>query len=169
MIISDRHVMSDLKELWSFRSFRARIILAIFPTLIALIFSHFAADRQRPYDFHVDGSFILPPAAEGGDQITVHWKVTRHRQCEGIVERQLVDPRTDVIIASYDPAPAAVNGVPVGSDVLRKEFTLPLNLQKGEMAYQAKLTYTCNWLQKIFPNALGIKYVTPPLKFTVKE
>jgi len=161
--------MSEIRELWGFKSFRARIVLAIFPTLVALIVGHFATDRERPYEFHLEGSFIVPPEAESGDQITVNWKVTRRRQCEGTVDRQLVDPRTEVIIANYDPAPAALNGVAVGTDILRKTFTLPLNMQRGDVGYQAKLNYQCNWLQKIFPNALGIKYVTPLLKFTIRE
>lgn len=165
MILPNYHPMETLRELWTFRSFRARIFLAILPTTLALITGHFALDRQRPYDFHEDGSYIEPPSGHGGDIVTVNWHVSHHRTCEGTVERQLVDPNNDVIIATYDPTPAALNGVRVGERHLRKSFALPHNMQPGTVAYQAKLSYQCNWLQELFPGAFSIRYTTPKILF----
>lgn len=168
MTLSGLHWVTDLKELWAFRSFRARIFLAVLPTTISLIIGHFAADRTRPYEFISEGSYIEPPAGRGGDQVTVNWHVKHNRTCNGNVERQLVDPVTDVILATYDPAPAAQNGVSVGSDYLRKVMLLPRGIQKGTIAYQAKLTYYCNWLQNLWP-ALAIRYTTPKLLFKIED
>ena len=169
MILNDNHIMADVQELWTFRSFRARIFMAIVPTLFAVVFGYFAMDRTQPYIFHEDGSAIIPPSGHGGDQITVVWRVTYVRQCTGIVERLLTDPDTGVVIANYDPSPAALNGVDVGGGYLRKTFSLPKVLQKGWIGYHAKLTYTCNWLQRAFPEAFGIKYMTPKLLFKVED
>jgi hypothetical protein len=169
MLLSDIHIMSDIRELWSFRSFRLRIFMAIAPTLFAVIVGYFAMDRTRPYVFHEDGSAIIPPSGHGGDQITVVWRVTQFRTCPGTVERQLIDPDTSAVVANYDPSPAAINGVDVGGGYLRKTFALPRVIQKGWIEYQAKLNYQCNWLQAWFPNAFGIKYTTPKLLFKVEE
>ena len=161
--------MADLQELWGFKSFRARIFMLILPTLIAVLFGYFAMDRTRPYVFHEDGSAIIPPSGHGGDQITVVWRVTHTRTCPGTVERHLIDPDTGAILTAYDPAPAVVNGVDVGGGYLRKTFALPKLIQKGWIQYQAKLNYNCNWLQRLFPDAFGIKYTTPKLLFKVEE
>lgn len=169
MILSDHHFMADIRELWAFKSFRLRIFMTILPTLLAIIVGYFAMDRERPYIFHKEGSAIIPPSGHGGDQITVVWKVTFNRQCSGLVERQLVDPDTGVIIGAYDPSPAAYNGVDVGGNYLRKTFALPKVLQKGWIGYQADLTYTCNWVQALFPGAFAIRYKTPRLLFKVEE
>jgi len=160
------HLMSELKELWAVKSFRARIFLAILPTSIALVVGHFATDRQRPYDFHAEESFVIPPKGREGQEMTINWRVTHHRTCPGTVERQLVDPNTGVIVAAYDPAPADTNG---GQDGwLRKTFRVPRDIQAGNIAYQSKLTYQCNWLQKFVP-ALAIRYLTPRIVFTVEK
>lgn len=165
-MILESHIMADIKELWSFKSFRARIFLAMFPTALALVFGFLAFDTTRPYVFHASESYIIPPSGKGGDQMTVFWKVTHNRTCPGIVQRTLVDPATDVILAVYDASPAAINGVDIGGNVLAKTFSLPRTLQKGVVGYQASLLYTCNWLQILFPDTFGIKYQTPKLLFT---
>jgi hypothetical protein len=167
VIFQDLHVMASLRELWTFNSFRARIFLAIVPTCLALVFGHYALDRQRPYDFYSQeqGSYIEPAAGRGGESVTVNWRVHYHRSCSGVVERQLIDPDTEVVIAVYDPQPAAVaNGMDVADGYLRKQFALPRDIRPGTIAYHAKLTYTCNWLQKMWP-AFAIKYATPKLLF----
>jgi hypothetical protein len=159
-------MMADLRELWTFKSFRARIFLAIIPTTIAMVVGFFALDRQPPYDFYTQehGSNIEPPAGAAGDTVTVNWRVRFHRQCDGTVERQLVDPATDVILAAYAVAPAAQNGIKIGEEYLRKPLTLPNNIKRGTIAYQAKLTYQCNWLQRAWP-FFAIRYTTPKLLF----
>lgn len=173
MILSGYHVMADLRELWTFKSFRARIFLAAFPTAIAFFFGHLASDRDRPYEFIKEKSYILPPSGRGGDTVTVVWRVNYTRTCPGFVERRLIDPQTDAIIAAYDPSPTAnsvtrVNTTDPPITELRKTFALPKVLQKGTIGYKAKLTYHCNWLQAVWP-LFAIKYETPTLLFTVEE
>ncbi len=165
-MILNTHMLEDIRELWGFRSFRARIFLAIFPTTIALVVGHFATDRQHPYDFFVEESYVEPPTGSRGQEMTINWKVKEHRVCPGIVERQLVDPKTDVLIAVYDPAPTDTRGAEDGW--LRKTFRVPKDIQAGTLAYQAKLTYHCNWLQKLMP-AIAIRYTIPRLTFYVEK
>ena len=161
------HFVADLRELWSFKSFRARVFFAILPTAVAIIFGALATDRTHPYDYFADGSFIKPSSGRGGDQVTVSWSVRQNRAeaCPGIVERVLVDPTTDVVLANYDPV-IATPGPPVNGRI-NITFAMPRNIQPGMVGYRAKLTYTCNWLQALLP-AFAIRYETPMLLFEVK-
>jgi hypothetical protein len=166
ILLSGIHLFQDIKELWTFKSFRARIFLAAFPTIIAAVIGHFATDRQPPYDFHADQSYVVPPVGREGLEMTINWRVTHHRTCPGTIERQLVDPNTGVIVAIYDPAPADTNGGKNGW--LRKTFRVPRDIPGGNIAYQSKLTYHCNWLQALVP-ALAIRYLTPRIIFYVEK
>ena len=165
MILSEYHPVRALRELWTLESFRARIFMAVLPTLGAVFFGYLIADTTPPYVFHKEGSSIIPPQGRGGDEMTVQWKVTHNRTCPGTVSRRLVDPVTGVVLATYDPQPAARDGVKLGGDLLVKTFLLPRTLQTGMVGYQAQLSYTCNWLQKRFPDQFGINYTTPMLLF----
>lgn len=158
--------MADLRELWSLESFRARIFMAAIPTVFSVIVGYYALDRQPPYDFYGqdEGSSIEPPTGAAGDVVTVNWRVRFHRSCVGTVERQLVDPESDVILAAYAIAPAAQNGIKIGEEYLRKPLTLPRDIKRGTIAYQARLTYQCNWLQRQWP-FFAIRYTTPKLLF----
>jgi hypothetical protein len=140
--------------------------LAALPTTIALVVGHFATDRQHPYDFIVEESYVEPPTGERGHKMTINWRVKEHRLCPGTIERQLVDPATGVLIAVYDPAPADTVGSEGGW--LRKSFMVPKDIQSGTLAYQSKLTYQCNWLQKLVP-FLAIRYTTPRISFYVEK
>lgn len=165
MIISSYHPLRAFRELWTLESFRARIFMAVLPTVLAIGFGYLVFDRTPPYIFHEKGSYIVPPAGVGGDQMTVMWSITHNRTCPGTVARKLVDPVTNVILAEYAPLPAAQDAVNIGGNILAKTFTLPRSLQTGMIGYQADLTYTCNWLQAWFPGTFGIKYSTPKLLF----
>jgi len=168
VILHDLHLVTNLRELWTLESFRARIFMAIVPTLGAVFFGYLIADTTPPYIFHKEGSYIVPPQGQGGDEMTVMWKVTHNRTCPGTVTRRLVDPVTDVVLAVYDPQPAALHGVKAG-DMLVKTFLLPRTLQSGMVGYQAQLSYTCNWLQVRFPDLFGINYTTPKLLFRYEK
>jgi len=161
-------IAADVRELWGFKSFRARVFFAIIPTAIAFVFGLLATDRVRPYDYIPEGSFIVPTSGKGGDQVTVHWHVRQNRTkpCPGIVERLLIDPSTDVVLATYDPVLATP--MPPVKGYLNVTFAMPRNMQAGVVGYRAKMTYTCNWLQAVFPT-MAIKYSTPTLLFTVVE
>lgn len=170
MIIQNTHMLADLRELWSVKSFRARIFLAMLPTAIALIVGYYVTDAQRPYDFHKEGSFIEPPVGTGGDQVTVNWKVTFYRQCTGHLTRTLVDPNSGVLLAVYDTSPvASASGVFAANGYLRKTFTIPRSMPPGVIGYKAQLEYQCNWLQRMFPRPLSIRYETPMLLFKVER
>lgn len=166
MTLSGLHVFREIRELWTFKSFRARIFLAVLPTTIALVMGHYAADRQHPYDFHLEDSYVEPPFGILGQEMSINWRVTRHRVCKGIVERRLIDPTTGVILARYEPTSANSAG---GFDGwIRNRFRVPRDIPSGTIAYQSQLTYQCNWLQELVP-AFAIRYSTPRINFYVEK
>ena len=160
------HPFALFKELWTEKSFRARIFLSIFPTSIALAVGHFAIDRQPPYDFHLSQSYVEPPVGREGQEMTINWRVTRHRVCPGTVERRLIDPTTNVVIALYEPTEA--NAGLNFDGWIRNRFKVPRDIPGGNIAYQSLLVYRCNWLQELVP-ALAIKYTTPSIIFFVEK
>jgi len=160
------HPLATIKELWTEKSFRARIFLSVLPTTVALVVGHYAIDRQRPYDFHLEQSYVEPPRGVEGQVMTINWRVTRHRSCPGTVERKLVDPDTGVIIAPYEATEANPSG---GEDGwIRNTFRVPREIPGGNIAYQSMLTYRCNWLQELVPG-LAIRYITPRIIFYVEK
>jgi hypothetical protein len=159
------HPLVALKELWNERSFRLRIFMSVLPTSIALVVGHYAIDRQRPYDFHLEQSYVEPPRGVEGQVMTINWRVTRHRTCPGTVERKLVDPNTGVIIAPYEPTEASTSRE---EGWIRNTFRVPREIPGGNIAYQSMLTYRCNWLQELLP-ALAIRYTTPRIIFYVEK
>jgi hypothetical protein len=97
-----------MKKIW--HEFRRQIFFGV---VLAAGFGWLAfmvADTAPPYEYDVERSYIVPSKAHDGDQITVMWKLAKiNRICPGSNRRILFDPRTRVILASYDPTPAAVS------------------------------------------------------------
>lgn len=134
----------------------------------ALLFgcvSFMAADNQPPYEYDAEKSYIVPSKAHDGDQITVMWKLAKiNRICPGSNRRILFDPRTRVILASYDPTPAAVSES-IHEGYLNRTFLLPRGaLPEGPIGYRANVCYECNPFQR-FIKPLCV--ATPELFFSV--
>lgn len=153
-----------LANLFSSVIFRVLFFVSMLVTAALIPITYWALDNQRPYVFFGDESYIIPTAAQGNDQMIVSWKVRVFRQCDGIVRRELFDPRTQVILSIYDPQPAHKNNMPLGDGQFNKTFLLPKMIQPGRIGYRARLEYSCNPLQRIWP----ISYVTPELFFEVR-
>lgn len=128
-------------------------------------FAFMAADNQPPYEYDLTASYIVPSVADEGSQITVKWKLAKiNRVCPGSNQRTLFDPKTRVILASYDPTPAAIaDSIKVG--YLNRTFLLPSSLPSGEIGYRAKVCYECNLFQK-FIRPLCV--TTPELTFRIR-
>lgn len=141
--------------------FRVLLAAACLVAVAAVLVTFWVLDYQRPYDFHGDGSFIIPAEASGNDQMLVKWRVTLHRRCPGLVRRELFDPVTGVVLATYDPQPASPAQLDEG--FLNKTFMLPRMMQPGWVGYRSHLEYWCNPLQYWYP----IRYDTPVLYFKV--
>jgi hypothetical protein len=124
------------------------------------------ADNTPPYVYDSENSFIKPAQADDGAQITVMWKIkTINRICPGASVRTLFDPKTKVILASYDPAPAAISSS-ISSGYLNRTFQLPRSvLPPGQIGYRATVCYECNLYQKL---AKPLCITTPDLFFEVK-
>jgi hypothetical protein len=150
-----------LQNLWQSWAFRAMLALSFMVTLFVSPLVYWSLDTMPPFVYLAEGSDVIPDPATGGQQIIARWKVKYNRSCPGLVRRQLFDPRTNVIIALYDPAPAS-EGRPPG-DQLNKTFLLPHQMQTGKVGYRARLEYHCNPLQLLFPLILE----TPNLYFTI--
>lgn len=125
-----------------------------------------AADNQPPYEYDVAQSYVVPSVANDGDQITVKWKLLKiNRICPGSNRRVLFDKTTGVVLASYDPTPAAVSSS-IADGYLNRTFLLPRGaLPSGEIGYRATVCYECNLLQK-FVRPLCV--TTPDLTFRIR-
>jgi hypothetical protein len=124
------------------------------------------ADTTPPYEYDIERSFIVPSRAHDGDQITVRWALAKvNRICPGSNRRVLFDPKTHVILASYDPTPAAVSES-IQNGYLNRTFLLPRGvLPSGKVGYRANVCYECNLFQK-FIKPLCV--ATPNLFFQVE-
>lgn len=123
-----------------------------------------AADNQPPYEYDVENSYIIPYYAKDGSQITVRWRLKNvNRICPGSNRRVLFDPITKVVIATYDPTPAALSDS-VKDGYLNRTFLLPQSLPEGRTGYRATVCYECNPFQK-YVRALCI--TTPDIFFNV--
>jgi hypothetical protein len=124
------------------------------------------ADNEPPYEYDAEQSYIVPSKAHDGDQITVKWKLAKvNRICPGSNRRVLFDPKTHVILASYDPTPAAVSDS-IEDGYLNRTFLLPRGvLPSGKIGYRANVCYECNIFQKIIK---PLCIATPNLFFQVE-
>ena len=125
-----------------------------------------AADNQPPYEYDVVNSYVVPSLADDGDQITVKWKLSRiNRICPGSNCCVLFDKTTGVILAAYDPTPAAISSS-IKDGYLNRTFLLPRGaLPSGEIGYRATVCYECNLFQK-FIKPLCV--TTPDLMFRIR-
>lgn len=154
-----------MRVLW--RELKWQVIIG---TILSGLFAWVAfmvADNEPPYEYDVGKSYIVPSVAHDGDQITVIWKLNKiNRVCPGSNRRILFDPKTHVILASYDPTPAAVSES-ITDGHLNRTFLLPRGaLPSGPIGYRANVCYECNLFQR-FIKPLCI--ATPELFFSVVE
>jgi hypothetical protein len=152
-----------MKAVWTELRWQLAIGLVMSTLLGWVVFM--AADNTHPYEYDVENSFIVPSKAADGDQITVMWKIKKiNRTCLGANTRVLFDPKTKVILASYDPTPAALSES-IQHGYLNRTFQLPRSvLPPGRIGYRATVCYECNLFQKL-AKPLCVK--TPELFFEI--
>ena len=145
-----------MKQLWAGGAFAALLFGWV---------AFMAADNQPPYEYDAANSYIVPLVANDGDQILVRWKIKVNRICPGSGRRMLFDKKTGVILASYDPTPAAISDS-IKDGYLNRTFLLPRGgLPQGEIGYRSTVCYECNPFQK-FIKPLCV--TTPDLTFSVR-
>lgn len=154
-----------MKNIW--RELRWQIIIGSITACLLGWFAFMAADTTPPYEYDAENSFIIPSTAHDGDQITVMWKIAKiNRFCPGSNHRVLFDPKTRVILASYDPTSAAISES-IKDGYLNRTFLLPRGaLPPGPIGYRANVCYECNLFQR-FVKPLCV--ATPELLFRVVE
>lgn len=152
-----------LRNLFQSNAFRALFIISLLVGLAATVITYWALDTQHPYDFVASESYVVPYTARGNDQMIVKWRVVAHRTCPGLIRRELIDPKTDVVLAVYDPQIAAPK-YKLEDGYLNKVFMMPRSVQPGMVGYRSHLEYWCNPLQRLWP----LRYDTPTLLFEVK-
>lgn len=157
------------RELLEVTAFRVLLGISVLMSVVSAAVAFMLADTEAPYTYHGDKSFILPEFAEGGDQMTVYWRVTINRRCDGFTQRVLFDPRTGVILSTYDAAPMVpkaniVREVDGDGPYLVRTFLLPQVIQKGKIGYRSAVCYSCNPLRRWVPVCI----FTPDLFFEVK-
>jgi hypothetical protein len=153
-----------LANLFASPTFKVLFFISMVLAVLLMPVTYWALDNQRPYIFDGAESYILPNPATGNDQMIVAWKVKVHRQCEGLIRRELFDPRTQVVLSLYDAQPTHIHTLPLGDQYYNRTFLLPKMIQTGRIGYRSKLEYYCNPLQRIWP----IQYTSPELFFEVK-
>ncbi|HJS08960.1 hypothetical protein GGQ85_003550 [Nitrobacter vulgaris] len=143
----------------------SRKAIAILIAFLAGSVVFMAFDTTPPYEYDENASFVVPSPANDGDQVTVKWRLKKvNRECPGIAQRVLFDPKTKIILANYDPIPAATSES-VRDGYLNRTFALPRGLPSGPIAYRAEVCYGCNPLQQ-FVKPLCVP--TPNLIFAVR-
>jgi hypothetical protein len=142
-------------------------VLAVLVGMLSGWVAFMILDTTPPYEYDVKQSTIVPDLVENeNQQVTVQWKIKRvNRICPGATQRQLFDPKTQVILATYDATPAAVTGS-IKDGYLNRTFALPWAvLPPGRIGYRATVSYQCNVLQKFYPLVVA----TPNLYFYVRQ
>lgn len=156
-------MMMALQVIWTELRWQLTIGLVV-SSLVGWV-AFMAADNTPPYEYDAERSHIVPSKANDGDQITVMWKIKKvNRVCPGANKRVLFDPQTKVILAAYDPTPAAVSDS-LRDGYLNRTFLLPRSvLPPGVIGYRATICYECNPFQKI---VRPLCVTTPELFFEV--
>ena len=143
------------------------VIIATLAGMLSAWIAFMAFDTTPPYEYDTENSTIVPDlVSDESQQITVQWKIKRvNRICPGANQRQLFDPKTGVILATYDATPAATSSS-LKDGYLNRTFSLPWAiLPPGKIGYRATVAYQCNILQKFYP----LIVTTPSLYFYVKQ
>jgi hypothetical protein len=164
-------IKHDWAIAWAQRLFRVHVMLMCIATFIACSIMYGLLDNTPPYKYDVANSYVVPMNARKSDQVIVKWKLAAppSRPCSGSNRRELFDAETNVILASYDAAPAAMIAS-IRDGYLNRTFRLPAEMPVGrKIGYRAYVRYNCNWVQRMFPDVFGFDTVTPTLYFTVVE
>lgn len=141
------------------------IVVGVFWAAVFGWIAFMANDNLPPYVYDTENSSIVPDPAGSGDQVIVKWKLKAvNRMCLGSIRRTLFDPRTRVILATYDPSPAALSSS-IQNKYLNLSFALPKAIPPGEIGYRAEVCYQCNFYQQ-YVRPLCI--TSPELKFVVR-
>lgn len=152
-----------MKSLWRELKWQCGIGL-ILAGLFAWV-AFMAADNTPPYEYDIVESHVTPPVAIPGEQVTVKWKLAKvNRICNGWNRRVLFDPKTRVLLATWDPLPTALIDS-ISEGYLMRTFTLPKDIPSGETGYRSNVCYECNLFQK-FVKPLCV--ATPELLFQVR-
>jgi len=153
-----------MRKIWL--ELRWQIVIGLWLASIFGAGAFMLSDNVQPYEYDAEHSYIVPSTAHDGEQITVMWKLKKiNRICPGSNHRVLFDPKTHVILASYDPTQAAV-AESIKDGYLNRTFLLPREvLPRGQnIGYRATVCYICNPLQRIFPLCV----TTPELFFRLE-
>jgi hypothetical protein len=119
-------------------------------------------DRELPYAYFADESFVTPDPAPDGGRVTVDWRLRVNRLCPGSSLRTLTDVDTGRTVVTYDATPI-IQSVRIADDHLTRTFMLPRGLPP-RVGYRSLICFRCNVLQALFPLCQS----TPTLTFNVK-
>lgn len=120
-------------------------------------------DRQTPYVYFAEESYVTPDPAPDGGRVTVDWKLRINRLCPGSSLRTLADADTGRTVVTYDATPI-IQAVQISDERLVRTFVLPRGLPPL-VSYRSTICFRCNALQAFFPLCQS----TPTLTFRVKS
>lgn len=104
------------------------------------------SDRSPPvviYSSKAEG-----PAAPGGT-LRIAYVLQRHRQCETVVDRAIIDSRQTRFV--LDPLNFATGAGPIGQEQYTSTVHVPAQAALGPAVYRTTSRFSCNALNSIWP------------------
>lgn len=122
-------------------------------------------DREPPTVFET--AAVLTTQVPQGGVLDIEYTVIQNRRCAATVERYVTDANGIVHVPStytVGRRPLIDGYPPEGRETYQRSITIPLATALGRAHYEARFTYTCNILQKLF---LPIRVTAPTVYFDV--
>jgi hypothetical protein len=130
--------------------------------------THWITDDEAPYKYIVEQSSIRPPDPDDGGQITAVWAVEPvKRLCPASSRRQVFDPKSGAVLASYDAVPV-LQTTQIGDTQIVKTFMLPKRALPYDerLGYRSMICFECNPYQQYVKANCKL---TPSLYFRVRN
>lgn len=143
---------------------RAMISQHVFAAAAAVVLaiagiSAWSFDRRAPLTF--EGGHILPVKVTPGTPVNVRWHTVWHRQCEGVVSREVTG--SDGVIRPYAKVTLRIP-INVGDQTSDTSFWIPHTMPTGRARYAATVRFErCGYTSGWWP----IEVRTPPVWFDV--
>lgn len=119
-------------------------------------------DRREPITIHE--GWMEPSEVRPGQVVTIVWRATEHRLCDGNLERRVLDAARKIHTFLREPTVYHVYGPQGGILEFRKQFTIPLGIAQGVAIYDVRGERWCNVLQK---HIWSMPFQNPLIPFTV--
>lgn len=120
-------------------------------------------DRRAVVDLDAANSFIVPNPARSGQDVSIIWRATSLRNCEGVVIPRIVDSSGRIF--EYSRLPTVYRDIMrPGERSFTKIITLPTSMAPGPARYEAIVIRWCNPIQRAIWSMVDRPF---PIRFNV--